>query len=354
GDFVSEDDEDPRRRGVLRSTSCRRHRERLRSARKSIILQSLTVLAACVVVVAMLLFLAIEMSVDPSQVSEIPMPEEQPQQQPNQYKEIVQQHNQGLWSGVLGFLGLEADGEVSANSFIFSPVANASCDLETLDMRRIFRELSRKVLNQEQAIARMKQALSRKGETFRSVALLGPPGVGKSLAANELRRQFPWPANVHAYSWSTQVPDDVGKFRMVRQFVDGLSDCGVNLLIIDNLVTCDYGLVPIYNRLIQEREGDKNKANQTVLVVYIFNLETNMYWEQFELLQQLPSETTIASFRFFGRDDLLDCLNQELLSEHRTLSPEKQALVLETAWAEAHYSGCKSLRLLILQHGVPI
>uniref|UniRef100_A0A6P4E8X5 Uncharacterized protein LOC108037731 n=1 Tax=Drosophila rhopaloa TaxID=1041015 RepID=A0A6P4E8X5_DRORH len=224
------------------------------------------------------------------------------------------------------------------------------CSPQALDLRRIFRHLSRVVLNQEQALARMERALSGTGR-FRSVALLGPPGVGKTLTANALRHCFPWPGNAHSYSWRTRVPDEARKFRLVRQFADGLSNCGVNLLIIDNLETCDHGLVPIYNRLILEREGDLNR-NQTVLVVYVFNLESDLYWEQFELLQELPAETTIVNFRFFNHDDLLDCLASELKREQRILSKEQESLVLEEATKNVQVSGCKSLRLLILQNGV--
>ena len=144
--------------------------------------------------------------------------------------------------------------------------------------------------------------------------------------------------------------DEASKFRLIRQFADGLSECGVNLLIIDNLTTCDHGLVPIYNRLILEREGEP-KGNQMVLVVYVFNLETNLYWEQFELLQELPAETTIVNFRFFNEDDLLDCLASELKRERRILTSKKESFILQEAMKTVHSSGCKSLRLLLLQNG---
>ncbi|EDV51408.2 uncharacterized protein Dere_GG15502, partial [Drosophila erecta] len=326
GDFL-EEEEDPRQRGVLRRTSCQRYRERLRSKRLQQLLHGLSIMATVAVVVVLILFLGIKLSTE--------------------QLDYTAPREEGLWSGFLRLLGLEQEDYLSGDLYMHNK--NDFCSPETLDLGRIFRYMGRVVLNQEQALSRMERALGGSGR-FRSVALLGPPGVGKSLAADTLRQCFPWPGNAHSYSWSTEVPDGASKFRLIRQFADGLSECGVNLLIIDNLTTCDYGLVSIYNRLILEREGEPT-GNQTVLVVYVFNLESNLYWEQFELLQELPAETTVVNFRFFDEDDLLDCLASELKKEHRALSSKKESLLLQEALKTVQSSGCKLLRRLILQHG---
>ncbi|KAH8239532.1 hypothetical protein KR032_005204, partial [Drosophila birchii] len=320
GDFNVDEDEDPRQRGILRNSNCRRHRDRLRSNRQSHILQGFSIIAAVLVVLLLLIFLGIEMD-----------SEENPEKQQS-----------SPWSTTFRLVGLERESNISKND---------SCKQETLDLAHIFRLISKQVLNQEQALARMERALAGTG-MFRSVALLGPRGVGKTLTANTLKQNFPWPANAHSYSWNTVVSDEVMKFRLVRQFTDGLSNCGTNLLIIDNLATCDHGLVPIYNRLIREREGELDR-NQTVLVIYVFTLEKDMYWEQYELLQQLAMDTTIVSFRFFAKDDLIDCLASELQAEQRYLNREKESLVLGESLKNIEDMGCRGLRLLVLQHGVP-
>ncbi|KAH8357515.1 hypothetical protein KR200_006512, partial [Drosophila serrata] len=327
GDFNVDEDEDPRQRGILRSTNCRRHRDRLSSNRQSHILQGFSIIAAVLVMLLLLIYLGIETDSD---------------------EEVPEKQKSSLWINILRLVGLEEERENSEKSQYFSE--DDSCN-QQIDLAHIFRLISKRVLNQEQALARMERALSGAGQ-FHSVALLGPPGVGKSLTVNSLRYNFPWPANAHSYSWNTVVSDEVMKFRLVRQFTDGLSNCGINLLIIDNLATCDHGLVPIYNRLIKEREGEMDR-NQTILVIYVFTLEKDMYWEQYELLQQLATDTTIVSFRFFARDDLMDCLATELQAEQRYLSREKESLIMEGAMNSIEDSGCKGLRLMVLQHGIP-
>ncbi|EDV97112.1 GH16649 [Drosophila grimshawi] len=321
---LSGDFEDPRRRGILQNTGCRLYREQLQSTYKCNILQGFILFIGLVTVLLMLSFHGNESTA-------INLED--------------QLSLEALWLGVSEVLGLGDRLEAKRSLQPFN------CD-QQLDTRRLFRQIGKQVLNQENALARLERAVRSK-RSFKSVALLGPPGVGKTLTATELKQQFPWPENVHSYSWSTQVPDDAHKFHLMRQFVKQLSDCGQNLLIIDNLSTCDYSIVPIYNRLLQQREGDPRSAvNQTVLVVYIFSLQLEYYCEQFEWLQQLPTDTTIINYRHFSRDELRDCLRNELRLEQRILDELTLSLVLEEALLQVDDSGCKHIRQLLLQHGL--
>lgn len=328
----SADLEEAKKRGILQKSRCRPYREQLRSTQHAKIMQGLMIVTGAATVLGVLWFHCLELTSD---------------------KDLTQASVAGgtlqsLWLGALGLLGvsgkLGTSQEETARGFY--------CN-QQLETKRIFRQISRQVLNQEHALARLERVV-KSPRNFKAVALLGPPGVGKTLTTLGLRQQFPWPENVHIYSWSTYVPDGVHKFHMIRNFVEHLSDCGQNLLIIDNLSTCDYGIVPIYNKLLLEREGDLNAAvNQTVLVVYIFNLEMEYYWQQFELLQQLPVDMTIINYRPFGREELADCLQQELRLEQRTLDQGKTSQILEQALLNVQCTGCKGLRQAVLQYGEP-
>ncbi|XP_023161487.1 uncharacterized protein LOC111593118 [Drosophila hydei] len=336
GSNLSDDFEDPRKRGILRKSSCHSYRQQLQSSQQGNMLQGLMILTGMATLVVVLWFQSMDGNSDDQM----------------NLQTCVSRSLNALWLGVSGilYLGGTAKGFGSQDADPDSPRA-FHCN-HKLDTMRIFRQISKQVLNQELALARLERAI-RSDRPLRSIALLGPPGVGKTLTAMVLRQQFPWPENVHSYSWSTYVPDGAHKFNVIRNFVEQLSFCGQNLLIIDNLSPCDYSFVPTYNKLLLEREGDAHLAgNQSVIVVYIFNLEMQYYWQQYELLQQLPMDTTIVNYRPFGRSDVLACLENELRLEQRTLDLRTISHIVGEAMLDVDDAGCKRIRQLLMQHGL--
>ncbi|XP_041449933.1 uncharacterized protein LOC111081605 [Drosophila obscura] len=217
--------------------------------------------------------------------------------------------------------------------------------------------IGNQVVGQEKALARLEQELSR-DRKFRSVALLGPPGVGKTMTAAALIKTFPWPENVRTLSWNAtgSGKDHVVEFRKLRKFMNQLSSCGMNLHVIDDLKADDIEIVPIYNKMILQREGslDERMAMQTVLVVYIFNLESKHLEEQQNYLQRMSDSTASINFRSFGLEELKLCLESELKAMKYALKEECEAAVLKESMEKIDTFGCKSLRPLIEQLGNPL
>ncbi|XP_023036392.1 uncharacterized protein LOC6638587 [Drosophila willistoni] len=349
---TQEEEEDPCKRGILRNTCCRRYRERLRSSRQTNIFQGLMTIVGISLAISLLILNGIEVSETASEMglkATAALASASAAMEMNQAKDA-------LWMGITKLFANigesmphqqvgdeeEAKGEPSKTTHSY----HYHCKEKRLDTKQIFHQIGKKVLNQEQALTRLERALDSDCK-LNSIALLGPSGVGKTLTAMTLRQHFPWPENVHAYSWSTYVPDEVRKFHMIRQFVENLSDCGKNLLIIDNLSACDYSIVPIYNQMTAT-----TVANQSVFIVYIFNLENEHYWQQIDILQNLPDDTTLVNFRPFGRNELKDCLENELEMRQQYFGQKTLRRIINKIYDDFYSKGCKGLRELILKNGL--
>ncbi|XP_068149112.1 uncharacterized protein [Drosophila tropicalis] len=349
GHQVQTEAEDPRKRGILRNTCCCQYRKRLRSSRRTNIFKGLMTIMGITLAMSILILNGMEVSETASELGLKATASASGAMDINQAKDA-------LWMGIKNIFAsigeLMPPQQVADEESVEEKEEPSETEHSNhyhykekrLDTQLIFQQIGKKVLNQEQALKRLERAFDRDGK-LNSVALLGPPGVGKSLTARTLDRHFPWPENVHTYLWSTYVPDEARKFHMLRQFVENLSDCGKNLLIIDNLSTCDYSIVPIFN------EMTARASNQSVFILYIFNLDTEQYWEQFDILQNLPDETAIVNFRFFGRYELMDCLENELEKRHEYLDQKTIERIINKIYNDYSATGCKGISELVLQRG---
>uniref|UniRef100_A0A1A9UL08 Uncharacterized protein n=1 Tax=Glossina austeni TaxID=7395 RepID=A0A1A9UL08_GLOAU len=142
------------------------------------------------------------------------------------------------------------------------------------------------IIHQEAALKDLEIAL-RNEHKLNSVALAGPIGVGKSLVVTSLIANFPWPDNVHTYAWNTNVRDEAEKFYMLRMIIQQFSDCGRNLLIIENLQDSDHALVPLLSELIKQTVNKQ----KMIIVFYVFNLSSDEYMREEQhkfLIKSLP------------------------------------------------------------------
>lgn len=225
------------------------------------------------------------------------------------------------------------------------------CDaiLDVQTMMQGMREF--RILHQEEALQRLESTL-RNQTQFHSIAIVGPSGVGKTMTANALASHFPWRENIWSYAWNTHVENEVQKFRMLRLLVEQFSDCGRNLLIVDNLSPCDDEVVPLLNQMIDSQDDASNKR---VIVIYIFNLnamlDTISYQQQGSSLQHLPNTTTI-NFKSLNERDLRDCIYREIKTENRILTKDNLDEIVNTI--DVATSGCKKVKAKVLVYGRPL
>ncbi|KAI9584137.1 hypothetical protein GQX74_010472 [Glossina fuscipes] len=202
------------------------------------------------------------------------------------------------------------------------------------------------IIHQEVALKDLEIAL-RNEYTLNSVALVGPIGVGKSLVVNSLIANFPWPDNVHTYAWNTNVRDEAEKFYMLRMIIQQFSDCGRNLLIIENLQDSDHALVPLLSELIK-RTVNKHKK---IIVFYVFNLSSDEYLreEQQKFLTKSLPLVNIVNFNAFTEKELKDCIYREMRVEKINLKPEDFNRI--TLTIDVAQSGCRNVNEKVLSYG---
>ncbi|XP_067637119.1 uncharacterized protein [Eurosta solidaginis] len=222
------------------------------------------------------------------------------------------------------------------------------CDIE-LDTKFLFARIGEhQILHQQQALQQLEMVL-RNQSHFRSIAFVGPSGVGKTMTANALETHFPWRENVHSYAWNTHVEEEAQKIRMLRFYVEHLSDCGRNLLIIDNLAPCESEVVAILNQMIA---AEDNAYRKHVIVIYIFHLnallDSNLYQKQKYELQNLPDTTTIH-FKALNKEELRECIQRETLTNNLTLNDADFNEIVDTI--DVTTSGCKKVQAKVLLYG---
>lgn len=225
---------------------------------------------------------------------------------------------------------------------------NNYCD-QNLDIPTLFSRIRQQnILHQDQAIRQIEVAL-RNESNLNAIAIVGPVGVGKSLFIRALLQNFPWQENVHTYAWNTYVSDEAEKFHLVRILAENLSDCGQNLLVIENLHACDNSAVALINQLLSDTI---KKQHKRVVLFYVFNLNTMLpaeaYAIQKDLLQTLP-DCSIVNFNSFTQYELRDCIKREVELENVSLTEEDYDEIVNTI--DPMKSGCKNVNAKVLMYG---
>lgn len=184
---------------------------------------------------------------------------------------------------------------------------------------------------------------------LRTMVFVGTHGVGKTLLSTAIMDGFTWPNNVHRYIWTTKVGNENQRFHLLRVIIEQLSECGWNLLIIDNLNVCDYALVPIINKQFLQVTANTQKR---LVIIYIFSLNTLMsntsLVEQMRYIEDLDV-TKLIYFKQFNRSELLQCIYREIVKEEVTLKMEDLDDIMDAI--DPLESGCKNVNAKVLMYG---
>lgn len=227
------------------------------------------------------------------------------------------------------------------------------CDRrQPLDTAKLFASIRQnQILHQDQALQQIEMTL-RNDSDLNAIALVGPVGVGKSLFMRALEETFPWQENVHTYAWNTFVEDEADKFHLIRVLIENLSECGQNLLVIENLQTCDHGAVEIINQLLKEANNN-SKQHKRIVLFYVFNLNTmlspEVYEQQRDLLLSSLSDCNVINFNRFTQLELKDCVRREADVENVSLTTQDYDEIAATI--DPLKSGCKNVNAKVLMYG---
>ncbi|XP_055911481.1 uncharacterized protein LOC129945661 [Eupeodes corollae] len=218
--------------------------------------------------------------------------------------------------------------------------------LPGLDSTTLFSKIGAKVLNQETALSAIELQF-RNESKFVAIGIAGASGIGKSLFAQELMANFPWQENVQTHYWSTfSIEDNKQQAQTLRNH---LSECGRNLIVIDNLHPRDVDFIREYNKMLSE-QGSVNLA-----VVYVFNVVTyteeqkQSYNDTLQSLEQSLEDVRIVEFRKFDSNDVRECIRHEVRNLNLTLEGgdfEEVAKLID-----ADRSGCKNVYSKVLMFG---
>lgn len=208
--------------------------------------------------------------------------------------------------------------------------------------------MENKILHQEQALHQIEIALRNESD-LNVIAIVGPVGVGKTLFITALQEKFPWPENVHIYSWNTYVQDEAKQYHLLSTIIEDLSECGQNLLVIENLHVHDHGVVTIINKMLAEANKIRHKR---VVLFYVFTLNTmltaEMYAVQYKTLGSLPN-CNVIYFKSFSEPQLRDCIKREAELEDVALTKRDYDEIVETI--DPFKSGCKNVKAKVLVYG---
>lgn len=192
--------------------------------------------------------------------------------------------------------------------------------MRKLDTAEIHQNLKSLIVEQDDAIELIRGGLEAANrDKFVACALNGAIGTGKSLAVEQITRNFLWKGNIQKFFWG-----DERNFQLTT-ITQSLSKCGYNLIIIEK-IDFNETSIEFITAAANELQSIYNQDLIRIIFIVIFNgsyeeLETKD--EDTISLQEKLKNFIIIDFKRISFETLMKCIevNSKLLEIQ--LTPEE-------------------------------
>lgn len=207
-----------------------------------------------------------------------------------------------------------------------------------LDSLPILEKLSEQVIAQEDALKLIGASLELANrERIIQIALTGPVGTGKTLTASIISENFKWQRNVVSLIYDLNFQKDLSEEAEEDDFrvaAARLSDCGFNLIVIDNVDTDDSAIERMTRLERRLHRLAKQKLHKIVLIVIFKGHLTQ------SAAQKRLNHFVLVEFAAFTEKSFEQCIRAHEKQHNLKLSTKD---IDELKLINFTHSGCKTL-----------
>lgn len=212
------------------------------------------------------------------------------------------------------------------------------CD-QTFDFGNVTTALKKNVIGQDLVIKEL-STLFTEHSTRTSAVILGNTGVGKTLTSKLIGDNFQWIENVNYFIWSSSESNKT-QFKKLGKTIKNVSNCGHNLLFVDDLDYKDGSVVLEIENFIRTKSPEKNPK---LIIFYIVNLHKYSEKDKKSYQNKVDSikatiHLPVIEFRDLTEEDGLKCIKLQCAILGITLTDEETKDVIASIVPTR--SGCK-------------
>lgn len=205
-----------------------------------------------------------------------------------------------------------------------------------LESLPVFQKLTEQIVSQDDALKMIAASLDLANrEKIVQIALTGAVGVGKSLAANIIIEEFKWQRNVISLVFDVSFRKGLevqaeNDFEMVAS---KLSDCGFNLVVIDDVPITSSNIERISELERRLHRLAKQNLYKTVFIVILKG-------EMEESHKALLKDFVVVEFNSITEESFKQCIEVHE-KRHKVKLTSKD--IEELKYINFSHSGCKTL-----------